>query len=170
MEIQVLALPSISSMILSWVALAILYFGLNKFLYKPVSEFLNERKEKIRSDIEGAKVLKEEAITLREDYESRIDLAKRESQDILESARKRGEELKENIVDEAKKEAEAIVSRARREIIREREVAMQDIKSQASEMAILIASKIMEQDVKMDTQNNLIDKFIDEVGTSQWQS
>jgi F-type H+-transporting ATPase subunit b len=170
MEIQVLALPSISSMILSWVALAILYFGLNKFLYKPVSEFLNERKEKIRSDIEGAKVLKEEAITLREDYESRIDLAKRESQDILESARKRGEELKENIVDEAKKEAEAIVSRARREIIREREVAMQDIKSQASEMAILIASKIMEQDIKMDTQNNLIDKFIDEVGTSQWQS
>lgn len=170
MEIQVLALPVISSMLLSWVALAILYFGLRKFMYKPVSEFLNERKAKIASDIEGAKALNEEAEALRKDYESRIDLAKKESQEILEGARKRGEELKENIVDEAKKEAEAIVSRARREIIREREVAMQDIKSQASEMAILIASKIMEQDVKMDTQNNLIDKFIDEVGTSQWQS
>jgi len=147
--------------------LALLYFGLRKFMYKPVSTFLDERKAKIASDIEGAKVLKEEATTLREEYESRIDLAKKESQEILEGARKRGEELKENIVDEAKKEAEAIVTRARREIIREREVAMQDIKSQAGEMAILIASKIMEQDVKMD---NLIDKFIDEVGTSQWQS
>jgi F-type H+-transporting ATPase subunit b len=170
MEIQVLALPVLSSMFLTWVALALLYFGLRKFMYKPVSEFLNERKAKIASDIEGAKALNEEAKALRQDYESRIDLAKKESQEILEGARKRGEELKENIVDEAKKEAEAIVSRARREIIREREVAMQDIKSQAGEMAILIASKIMEQDVKMDTQNNLIDKFIDEVGTSQWQS
>ena len=170
MDIQVLALPVLSSMILSWVALALLYFGLRKFMYKPVSEFLNERKAKIASDIEGAKVLNEEATALREDYESRIDLAKKESQEILEGARKRGEELKDNIVDEAKKEAESIVSRARREIIREKEVAMQDIKSQAGEMAILIASKIMEQDVKEDTQNNLIDKFIDEVGTSQWQS
>ena len=170
MDIQVLALPVFSSMILAWIALAILYFGLRKFLYKPVSEFLNDRKTKIQSDIEGAKVLKEEATTLREEYESRIDLAKKESQEIVEGARKRGEELKEDILAEARKEAEGIVSRARKEITREREVAMQDIKSQASEMAILIASKIMEEEVKLDKQNTLIDKFIDEVGNSQWQN
>ena len=170
MDIQVLALPVVSSMILAWVALAILYFGLRHFMYKPVSEFLNNRKEKIQSDIEGAKVLKEEAITLRDDYESRIDLAKKESQEIVEGARKRGEELKEAIILEAKNEAEGIVTRARKEITREREAAMQDIKSQASELAILIASKIMEEEVKLDKQNSLIDKFIDEVGNSQWQN
>ena len=170
MDIQVLALPVVSSMILAWIALAILYFGLRKFMYKPVSDFLNNRKEKIKSDIEGAKVLKEEATTLRDDYESRIDLAKKESQEIVESARKRGEELKEDILAEARNEAEGIVSRARKEITREREVAMQDIKSQASELAILIASKIMEEEVKLDKQNILIDKFIDEVGNSQWQN
>ena len=170
MEIQVLALPVVSSMILAWVALAILYFGLRHFMYKPVSEFLQNRKDKIKSDVEGAKLLKEEAISLRDDYESRIDLAKKESQEIVEGARKRGEELKDDILSEAKKEAEGIVSRARKEIIRERETAMQDIKSQASELAILIASKIMEEEVKLDKQSNLIDKFIDEVGNSQWQS
>ena len=170
MGIQVLALPVVSSMILAWIALAILYFGLRHFLYKPVSEFLDNRKQKIKSDIEGAKVLKEEATTLREEYESRIDLAKKESQEIVEVARKRGEELKEDILSEARKEAESIVSRARKEITREREAAMQDIKSQASELAILIASKIMEEEVKLDKQNTLIDKFIDEVGNSQWQN
>lgn len=170
MDIQVLALPILSSMILSWVAIAILYFGLRKFLYAPVTKFLNDRKEKIQSDIEGAKVLKEEAASLKEDYESRIDLAKKESQEIIEVARKRGGEIKEDILAEAKKEAEGIVSRARKEIIREREVALQDIKSQAGEMAILIASKIIEEEVKMDKQNSLIDKFIDEVGNSPWQN
>ncbi|HAE92437.1 MAG TPA: ATP synthase F0 subunit B [Tissierella sp.] len=164
------ALPELSSMILAWAALLLLYLFLRHFLYKPVSQFLNDRKAKIQSDIDGAKTLKEEAITLRDDYESRISLAKKESQEIIESARKRGEELKEDILAEARKEAESIVSRARREIIREREMAFQDIKSQAGEMAILIASRIMEEEIKMDKQNGLIDKFIDEVGNSKWQS
>jgi len=170
MEIQVRALPELPSMILSWVALLLLYFMLRHFLYEPVSKALNNRKSKIQSDIDGAKVLKEEAVVLRDDYESRISLAKKESQEILEGARKRGEELKDGIVEEAKKEAEGIISRARKEIIREREAAFQDIKSQAGEMAILIASKIMEEKINMDSQRGLIDKFIDEVGNSKWQS
>lgn len=168
--IQVRALPELPSMILSWVALFLLYLMLRHFLYKPVSQFLNDRKEKIRSDIDGAKVLKEEATVLRDDYESRISLAKKESQEIIEGARKRGEELKDGIVEEAKKEAEGIISRARKEIIRERDVAFQEIKAQAGEMAILIASKIMEEKINMDSQKRLIDKFIDEVGNSKWQS
>lgn len=170
MDIVVRALPELSSMILAWVALLLLYLMLRHFLYKPVSKALNDRKEKIQSDIDGAKVLKEEAESLRDDYESRINLAKKESQEIIESARKRGEELKEGILVEARKEAENIVDRARREIDREREVAFQEIKSQAGEMAILIASKIMEEQITMGRQNTIIDKFIDEVGSSKWQS
>lgn len=170
MDIVVRALPELSSMILAWAALLLLYLMLRHFLYKPVSKALSDRKEKIQSDIDGAKVLKEDAESLRDDYESRINLAKKESQEIIESARKRGEELKEGILVEARKEAESIVDRARREISREREVAFQEIKSQAGEMAILIASKIMEEQITMDSQNTIIDKFIDEVGSSKWQS
>ncbi len=168
--VEVRALPDFPSMILTWIALLILYLILRKFLYKPVSKFLNDRKEKIQSDIEGAKILKEEAFHLKEDYESRINLAKKEGQEIIENARKRGEELREGIIDEARREAEDIISRARREISREKELAFQDIKSQAGEMAILIASKIMESQFNMEKQRFLIDKFIDEVGSSKWQS
>lgn len=168
--IEVRALPVLSSMILTWIAVLLLYMMLRRFLYKPVSKFLNDRKERIQSDIEGAKVLKEEAAHLKDDYESRISLAKKESQEIIESARKRGEELREDIVTEARKEAEGIITRARREISREREAAFHDIKSQAGEMAVLIASKIMESQINMEKQRSLIDKFIDEVGSSKWQS
>ncbi|MDR7856946.1 F0F1 ATP synthase subunit B [Tissierella sp.] len=168
--IQVRTLPELSSMILAWAALFLLFLMLRHFLHKPVSKALSDRQEKIKSDIDGAKVLREEATALKDGYESKISHAKKESQEIIESARKRGEELKEGIVVEARKEAEAIISRARREIVREREVAFQDIKSQAGEMAVLIASKIMEEKINMDSQKGLIDKFIDEVGNSKWQS
>lgn len=170
MDIVVRALPELSSVILAWVALLLLYIMLRHFLYNPVNEFLSKRKEKIQSDIDGAKVLKEEAETLRKDYESRISLAKKESQEIIESARKRGEELKQGIVFEARKEADSIIDRARREVVREKEAAFQQIKTQAGEMAILIASKIMEDEINADKQSALIDKFIDEVGTSKWQN
>lgn len=172
MAVEVRALPELQSMILAWIALALLYIMLRRFLYKPVSTFLESRKERIQSDIDDAKFLKEEANKLREDYESRISLAKKESQEIIEGARKRGEELRESILEEARKEAEGIVNRARSEINREREVALQGIKSQAGELAVLIASKLIQEqmNVNLGKQKNLIDSFIDEVGNSKWQN
>lgn len=167
---EVRALPVLSSVILAWISTFLLYLILRRFLYEPVSKFLQDRKEKIQSDIDGARVLKEEATTLRDDYESRISLAKKESQEILEGARKRGEELKDGIITEARIEAGEIISRARREVIREREVAFQDMKAQAGEMAVLIASKIMEEEINIDKQKLLIDKFVDEVGSAKWQN
>ncbi len=170
MNIVVRALPELMPVLMSWVALLLLYVVLKKFLHEPVRNFLEERKNKVQADIDEAKVLQADASKLKSDYEKRIDDAKIESQEIVEAARKRGDELKADIVKEAKEEAEGIISRARKESIREKEVAMQDIKSQAGEMAILIASKIIEEEVKMDSQGVLIDKFIDEVGSSQWQN
>ncbi len=170
MDIVVRPLPILSSMLLAWVALFLLYLILKKFLHGPVTKFLSDRKEKIQTDLDGAKVLKAEAQSLKEDYESKIDLAKHESQEILEGARKRGDELRENIVAEARKEAEDIVDNARKEIKRERDVALQSIKTQAAEIGVMIASKIMEEQVTLDKQNGLINKFIDEVGSSKWQS
>lgn len=170
MDIVVRPLPDLISVLLTLVSVFILYLVLKKFLHKPVTKFLNDRKEKIQTDLDGAKVLKAEAQSLKEDYEAKIDLAKQESQEILEGARKRGDELRENIIAEAREDAENIVSNARKEIKRERDVALQSIKTQAAEIGVMIASKIIEEQVTLDKQNNLIDKFIDEVGSSKWQS
>lgn len=170
MDIVVRPLPIGSSVVLSLVALLLLYLLLRHFLHAPVTKMLEERKEGIQKDLDGAKLLKEEAKTLKSDYESKIDLAKKESQEIIEGARKRGEEIRVGIVSEAKEDANNIVAHARREIEREKDAALQDIKTEAAEIGILIASKIMEEQVSMDKQKNLINKFIDEVGSSKWQS
>jgi len=36
-------------------------------------------------------------------------------------------------------------------------------------MALLIASKILEENLTLDKQQQLINKFVDEVGTQKWQ-
>ncbi|GFN36195.1 F0F1 ATP synthase subunit B [Tepidimicrobium xylanilyticum] len=163
-------IPELPSMILTLIAVLILFWGLSKLLYKPVSKILNERKEKIQNDIDSAKILKEEADKLRAEYEAKLLEARKESQGIIEAGRRRGEEIKENLIAEAKKEAESIIERAKREIQAEREKALLEVRIQAGEMAVLIASKIIEKNVDMVSQQELIEKFLDEVGTREWQN
>lgn len=166
MNIVVRPLPELQSMLITWAAFLLLYLILRRLLYNPVSNLLQARKDRIQTDINEAKNLKEEATALRDDYESRINLAKKEGQEIIEAGRKRGEELKESIIAEAKEEANRIVEMARKDIERERNVALDEVKDQAGELAIMIASKIMEQNITVENQKNLVNKFIDEVGRS----
>lgn len=170
MEIQVLALPELFSVVVTLVSTFILFLILAKFLHKPVTEFIEKRQDDIETDIREAKALKEEAIQIKADYEGRIEKAKLEGQEIIESSRVRASELEKTMLEEARVEAEAVKERARKEIAREKEKAYEDVKKSAGEMAILIASKIMEKDLELENQNILIDKFIDEVGTSKWQN
>ncbi len=170
MNIIVRPLPILSSVLLTLVAVGILYFVLKRFLHAPVTKFLNDRQTKIQNDLDGAKVLKAEAKAIKEDYEARIELARDESQEIIEGARKRGDDIREDIIAEARQDAEDIVANARKEIQRERDVALRSIKNEAAEIGVMIASKIMEEQITLDKQNKLIDKFIDEVGSSKWQS
>ena len=170
MDIDVRVIPQLLSMILQLISTLILFLVLKHFLHEPVSKFMNERKNKIQSDIDDAKALKGEAIELKSEYEAKISEAKAEGQEIIESARKRGEEIKEDIINEAKVEADGIIDRARKEIDREKEKALDEIKLQAGDMALLIASKVMDEKLDVNLQQDLINKFIDEVGTDKWQN
>lgn len=170
MDMRVLVLPQLHSMIITWVALFILYLILRKFLYNPVSNFIEERNAKIKSDIDNAKETRDEALSLKEDYEKKIAMAKSEGQEIIENSRKRGSEIREGIIDEAKLEAQAIIDRARKDIAREKEKAYEDVKSSAGELAVLIASKLIEEEISSENQEMLIDRFIEEVGSAKWQN
>ena len=170
MDLVVRVLPEFQSMILAWIALALIYFILRHFLYKPINNALEARKTKIHDDIQNAAVIREEAFQLKKDYEGRIKTSKEEGQEIIDGARLRGEELTQHILAEAKVEADIILARAKKEIERQKEIAYVEMKAQSGEMAVLIASKIMEEKITYESQKDLINKFIDEVGNAQWQN
>lgn len=170
MEIDVRVIPEGMSMLLTLGAFLVLLLGLRKLLYEPVSKKLNERQENIQKNIDEAKITKEEALALKTQYEEKIQEAKGESQTIVENGRRRGEEIREDIILEAKEEANKIIDKAKKEIQIEKEKALMDVQKEAGEMAVLIASKIMQENLDLASQQDLINKFIDEVGTSKWQN
>jgi F-type H+-transporting ATPase subunit b len=170
MDFNINVIPDLQSMVITAITLLILYLIYKKFLYLPVSMYLQERRNYIQSEISEAKSLKEQAIMLKQDQEAYLNNVQRQGQEIIENARKFSEEMRANIIAEAKKEAREIILKAEMDIERQKKAALEEIKIQSIDMAILIASKIMEEQINLDKQEFLIDKFINEVGTSEWLS
>ncbi len=168
--VPVHVLPDIYNFSLQIIATFILFLVLRHFLFEPVSKFLNERKEKIASDIDAAQQEKEEAVKLKEDYEAKIEEAKDEARDIVDSAKKRGEELREEIITEARKEANDIKEKAHKEIEREKEKAIDDLKSEVVTVAMMAASKVVNKNLDENDHREMINNVINEVGESKWQN
>lgn len=170
LDYQVLVLPDLQSVIITAITLVILYIIYRRFLYIPVSIYLQERRNLIQSEIKDAQNLKKDALAIKENQAAIMSEARLEGQKIVENAKKVAEDVKDNIILDAKKEAREILLKAEREVERQKQLALEDMKNKSVDMGVLIASKIMEEEINIDRQNYLIDKFIDEVGNSEWQN
>lgn len=170
MDVQINVLPDLVNFSLQIAATIVLFLVIRHFLFKSVSEFLAARKEKIAHDLDEAKQQREEADNLRKEYESRIDEAKNEARGIVESAKKRGEELKDQILVEAKTEAGNVLAKARNDIEREKERTMAELKSEVVQIAMMAAEKVVEKSLDEKAHSEMIKKFVDEVGEAQWQN
>ena len=142
----------------------VLYLFLKHFLMKPVMAILEERKQMADSQIADATKAKEEAKTMRDQYEASISNAKDEARQIISDAQKSATERGEAIVADAKKEAVAIKEKASADIAKERTAAFQQMKSEIGDIAVSIAGKVIEKEVKEADHQKLIDEFISDVG------
>ena len=170
MGFNINALPQLESVVTQFAATIILFLILRHFLFKPVTEFLNKRKEGIAKDLDDAKKDKEQSQRLREEYEIKIQDAKKEGQVIIEAAKKRGEELRDDIILEANNEAKDIIKKAQNQIEAEREKAIHHLKTEVVSIAMMAASKVIDKNLDENAHKTLINQFINEVGEGTWQN
>lgn len=146
----------------------LVFFIINKLLYKPVMRIIEAREKDVQANITEGEQNRAEGIALRKEYEEKVGLAKREGQEIIKQATLRAESKSEELVTEAKQEAAHIKEKANEEIVKERQKAMNDIKSSVSDIALLAAAKVIEKDIDKAKHEELINNFINEVGEAKW--
>lgn len=140
---------------------AILLFLMQRFLYKPMLNMLQERRERIRESLAEAERVREEAERQRQEYERELARQRQESQERIQRAMQASEEAREQIIAEARREAEAIKARAREEIEYERRQALEALRLQVADLAILAARKVLDGALDEKAQRQLIQEFID---------
>lgn len=138
----------------------VLLILLKKYLYKPITEMLDKRSEKIKNEISLAENSNKEAIKLKKKYEAELEKARERAQGIIEEAERRGKERAREIISEAKEEALRIQERNTEEITRAKEDAMVQLKQELSALSLMIAGKYMQEQLKMSQQEKLIEKYI----------
>lgn len=148
----------------------ILYFLLRRFLFKPVTEFMKNRREDIKSDIDEAEKNNKEAKELKAKYEEKLASVKEEGEQIIKEARQKAADQKEEILNDAQKEADRLIERANKEIERSKTKALDEYKKEAVDMTLLAASKFVDKELDKNSHEKLISEFIEEMRDEKWQS
>lgn len=141
----------------------ILFAGLSYFLFKPVTKFLQERKDSIAGEYEAAENAKSEAAQLKLSYQQKIDAIKEEAQMIIRDATRKGDVRKEEIIKLAEEESKRIIQRAKVEVGRERTKAMDQLKDDMIEIALAAASRVIQETLDEDAHQKLIQQYIQEM-------
>src|SRR5438477_4186630 len=149
-----------------WVAVAfVILMGLFAYMgvHRTVLTTLDHRSQRIRSELDDAQSLKQDAAKLLAEYQARRATAEREAADIIASAKAEAE----RIAAEAKTKMEDFVARRTRtaesKIALAEAQAMADVRAAAADAAVTAASTILSQTVKGDVANDLLSKGIAEV-------
>jgi F-type H+-transporting ATPase subunit b len=146
--------------------LTVLYLIMKKFLFKPVTEFMEKRAKSIRDDIDNAKRSKAEAEELKKAYEAHLKEAKRQCEKIINEARDRADKQYDAIIKQAKQEAQEIIGKAKDVVEKERVEMIKGIKNQVASMALAAATKLVETNMDTESNRKLVEKFIDETGVA----
>ncbi|MBO4678404.1 MAG: F0F1 ATP synthase subunit B [Lachnospiraceae bacterium] len=137
---------------------------MKKFLFKPIRDILQKRKEMADAEIADATKAKEEAESLKSEYEASMKTARDKANEIVAAAQKTATQQSEEILKEANAQAISIKSKAEKDIEQERRKAVNEIKDEIGDMAMEIAGKVIERELKASDHEKLIDDFINKVG------
>ena len=134
------------------------------FFLDKIKAILDQRRAAADKEITDAEAAKAEAMAIKATYEQNMKEAKAKADDILMNAQRSATSRSEEIINQAQAAAAQIKSKASADIEMEKKKAINDAKNEISGLAMAIAGKVVERELKEEDQAGLIDRFIDELG------
>jgi len=134
------------------------------FMWKPVVRTMDNRQKGIQDSLDQAAAARKEAEETKESLAAEVVNARRQAKEIVEEAQAAAEQVKQDIIKQAEADAQAITARAQQEIERKQEEALSQIKGEVAELIVLATTKLLEDNVSIENQKVLVDKYIAEVG------
>jgi len=148
----------IAQLLIFLVMLGVLY----RFAWGPLLKILNERRERIQQGVEATQRAKQELEAAEKERQAKLEEARREAQAILDRIAKQGEDLRKELEAKAREQSDALIARARAEIQQEREKAVQDLRSQVADLAVMAAGRIIGESLNAKKHRALIERTIEE--------
>jgi F-type H+-transporting ATPase subunit b len=158
--------PANNEIIWGSLAFVVLLGAMWKFGVPAVKNMEQAREDRIRNDLEGAEKARTDAESEKAQYQAQIADAKNEAGRIIEEARQSAEQVRRDLIARAEAEAAEIRDRAQADIGTQQERAMAELRTDVTKLSIDLAERIVEHNLDRDTQQRLVDSFINQVGSN----
>ena len=147
----------------------VLLYLLKRFAWGPLLAALDERQAGIRKSLDDADRAKKELEQARQEAEAILGKARSQADAIVSEARSDAAKLREDLRRQAQQEAQSIVGNAERQIQQERDRALVQIRGEAVDVSLLIASKLIRRNLTKEDNAALIDDAVRQVESRRVQ-
>lgn len=148
-----------------WTAVLFILFAavVTKLGWKPLLAMIEEREKSVLQSVQSAEQARTEAQALLAQHKELLREAGRQREEIVKSAMADAERLRSELSAQARTEAATLLQRARDQIQREKQLALQEIRTRVADLAVDAAAKIVTSSLTPEVQRKLVDEFIQKV-------
>ncbi len=136
---------------------------LAKFAWRPLLQALDARQQTIAASLEEAQRARQELERIQRESAQMMAQARVEAEGIIARSRSDADTLREELKQKARAEAASIVKNAERQIQMETARAIQQIRTEAVDLSVAIASKILRRQVSKEDNQALIEETLRQV-------
>ncbi len=137
----------------------VLFFFLRWLLYKPVKKFIDARSAAFDERREAVKSQESAIAEKKIKYDELMENTHDKANEIIKQSRENANKRAETIMDEAKQTSKELIAHARDEIAAEREAAQSKMREEVADLAVGIATRVLEREVSKEDNERIIESF-----------
>lgn len=158
--------PNAGLMVWTLVVFIGLMFTLKKFAFGPLFAAVEARERALEEAIEGAKRDREAAAVLLAEQKTALDASRTQAQQIIADGRSVAEKMRAELLEDTRKQQTELMEQARRDIDSEKAKAIAELRREAIDLAIVGASKVIEQNLDSAGNRRIVEQFLASLPTA----
>ena len=139
---------------------------LARYVYPVLVQLAEARQRAIAQQLHDAEAARAAAEARLKEAQTQLEDARKTAQQVIDSANKSGEQLRQDMRDKAEEDARRIGESARRDIEAERDRALQSARSEVAALVVTATEKVIGETLDQPKHRQLIERAIEEVASA----
>ena len=152
-----------ATLILQSIAMMIFVWFCMKFIWPPLLNAMDERREKIADGLAASDRAEKELAAAKVKADEQINEARDKAGEIVDQANQRHSQILDQAKEDATSERQRQVTAAEADISQAANQAREELRASVAALAVLGASKVLEKEIDAATHRELLDKLITEI-------
>ncbi len=167
-EIDILGslIPDPITMLAQLMATGLLFLAFKKYLWVPVSEYLDKRANIAQKELTDANQAKEDAFEKQKQANAQLQEAAIKAQKIINHSESEAKKIKEEMLSQAQSQAKQKIEHARSQIELQRKDMQSSIRKEIVDVAMLASERLLHEKMNESIDRQMIEDFIKDVDQS----